>query len=678
VSSFPASLLSSRVHLITGRLPRVDRPFEALINFHAADRYRFRRGTTVDLVMAGEGSNPITDTVVPGPRVRAHIVGIVASAGDFVGIAGPGLMFGPGFQAAVHAPLFSLDLYAFRLRHPVDVDAFDASLRGVTGGRPVLYDEAGSGVAQVRRGFHVQAAALWILCAFLSLVAVFIFGQSLARTTTVESEDFATLTAMGMSRGSLFAVGMARAAIVAVGAGVVAGVSAFGLSALTPLGTARLAEPHPGPSAPGTLFALGLVTVVAVVLAVAVIPAWRVAKLRALRAQTAGVSMVARAVSAVIRRPAPGVGARFALEPGRGRSSVPVRSALAASVIGIVALLAALTVGASLDRLLVTPRLYGWNWDVAVPGNFAPGSKDLTELENDPAVAAVAVGTGYGGNLFRVDRSATQGFLIDRAKGDAGPTLLDGRVPTAADEVAIGPKTLRAVRSSIGRTVHVSLVGSNKANDMRVVGVVVLPFDGDTATVGEGLWMTLVGGRTFDPSLPAEDAIVQLVPGADRRTTAARLHARYQGESPSSAPPQTVRNLAKISSLTAILAGILAALAAGTLMHMLATSIKRRRRDVAILKTLGLDRRQVRGVICWQAAVFTGAAVALSLPLGALAGRSAWTLIAQSSGVAPSPGVPAGGFAIVAAVSVAGATLLALLPARSASRTRPALVLRSE
>ena len=678
VSAFPPALLTPRIHLVEGRLPRADAPDEALITFRARDRFHWHAGTTLNLPLAGAGTDPLSGHLVPGPTVHVHIVGIVAAPGDFVGIAGPGLIFGPAFPASLRSPIFSLDLYTFRLKRPVDRAGWDEGLRRLSGGKPIIYADAAAGVTQVRRAFHVQAVALWTMCAFLGLVTAFVFGQSLARDTTIASDDLPTLGAMGMSRGSRFAIGMARAGIVAAGAMAVGAAIGIGLSALTPLGTAHLAEPHPGPWVPGLLLIAGLVVIALAVLGSAVVPAMRAASLGRQSSASPRVSPVARFIGAITRRPAPGVGARFALEPGRGPSSVPVRSALTASVIGIVSLLAALTVGASLHRLLVTPRLYGWNWDLVVPGDFSPGTKDLAALQDDPAISAFGVGTGYGGNLLRMGDVATEGFMIDAVKGDASPTMLAGRTPTAADEIAVGPKTLRSINARIGSVVPVGLVGTDSTFRMRVVGTVVLPFDDDTATVGEGVYMTLQGGRRFLPSLPAEDAALRFAPGVDHRATAARLRERFQGDAPTIAPPQTVRDIGRMSALTAALAGILALLAAGTLMHMLTTSIKRRRRDVAILKTLGFDRRQVFGVIGWQSAVFTALAVALAVPLGALAGRWAWILIARYGGFSPSPGVPAARFALVAAASLAGAILLALLPARSAAATKPALVLRAE
>ena len=63
-------------------------------------------------------------------------------------------------------------------------------------------------------------------------------------------------------------------------------------------------------------------------------------------------------------------GVRFALDPGTGRASVPVRSALLGLAIAVAAVAGAATFGANLLRLVGTPSLYGQAWDVAYDGQF--------------------------------------------------------------------------------------------------------------------------------------------------------------------------------------------------------------------------------------------------------------------------------------------------------------------
>jgi len=63
------------------------------------------------------------------------------------------------------------------------------------------------------------------------------------------------------------------------------------------------------------------------------------------------------------------------VDPGQGRTAVPVRSALLGLVMSVAAVAAAVTFGANLLHLVHTPRLYGKNWDVAVDLSSRPSRR---------------------------------------------------------------------------------------------------------------------------------------------------------------------------------------------------------------------------------------------------------------------------------------------------------------
>ena len=63
-------------------------------------------------------------------------------------------------------------------------------------------------------------------------------------------------------------------------------------------------------------------------------------------------------------------GLRFALESGRGRNAVPVRSAILGAVLAIAVLVTTVTFGASLNNLISHPALYGWNWNYTSGRNY--------------------------------------------------------------------------------------------------------------------------------------------------------------------------------------------------------------------------------------------------------------------------------------------------------------------
>jgi putative ABC transport system permease protein len=62
--------------------------------------------------------------------------------------------------------------------------------------------------------------------------------------------------------------------------------------------------------------------------------------------------------------------------------------------------------------------------------------------------------------------------------------------------------------------------------------------------------------------------------------------------------------------------------------------IRRRRHELALLKTLGMTRGQVRAVVAWHTTRTLLIAAVLGGPLGVVAGRWGWRAFAGSLGVA--------------------------------------------
>jgi putative ABC transport system permease protein len=106
------------------------------------------------------------------------------------------------------------------------------------------------------------------------------------------------------------------------------------------------------------------------------------------------------------------------------------------------------------------------------------------------------------------------------------------------------------------------------------------------------------------------------------------------------------------------------------------SAVRRRRRDLALLKTFGLVRRQIRTVVRWQALTLVAVAIAFGTPIGVVIGRVAWNALATQLGVLPVAVVPSLLLALLAAGAVGLALLASLLPARAAARTPAGQLLR--
>ena len=142
--------------------------------------------------------------------------------------------------------------------------------------------------------------------------------------------------------------------------------------------------------------------------------------------------------------------------------------------------------------------------------------------------------------------------------------------------------------------------------------------------------------------------------------------------------PGDIRTYSRVRSTPLFLAGLLALLGAGVLTHLLVTSIRGRRRDLAILKSLGFVRRQVWTTVAWQASCVAIVSLVVGVPVGIAAGRWAWSAFAGSVGVVPEPAIPFLAAVLVVPITLVAANLVAALPAGAAGRVRAASVLRTE
>ena len=115
----------------------------------------------------------------------------------------------------------------------------------------------------------------------------------------------------------------------------------------------------------------------------------------------------------------------------------------------------------------------------------------------------------------------------------------------------------------------------------------------------------------------------------------------------------------------------------GTIAQTLVTSVRRRRRDLAILKAVGFVGRQVRASVAWQATAI--AATGLLAGPAARRGRRALGVDLLAQGFAIQPVAVASPVLLLAVPAVLLlANAVAAIPARTAARTRPAVVLRTE
>ena len=126
------------------------------------------------------------------------------------------------------------------------------------------------------------------------------------------------------------------------------------------------------------------------------------------------------------------------------------------------------------------------------------------------------------------------------------------------------------------------------------------------------------------------------------------------------------------------LAGTPPILGIAALGHALVTAVRRRRHELAILRAIGFTPRQTATTIVAQAATVAIVGLAVGIPLGIVLGRLTWQWVADATPLVFSPPVAVTVILLAIPVTIVVANLLAVGPARHASRLRPATVLRAE
>jgi hypothetical protein len=699
-----------RPKMIAGRLPNPNSPTEVFLNPTLARMLHAGVGSRIPIATATSVPKGFPN-VPPGPsnfkRLTVTVSGIGVGESQILPAnvldAQPEMDFTPAFYRTYStAPgVLGYDGVEVRLKPGVDHAAFRRQVEDLArkmGVGPAFVVDSATHADQVRRTLLPQVTALWLFAALAGAGLILVAGLVLSRRVLIGAAEYPVLRSLGMTRGQLITASLAEASILAVVGAILAVLVAILTSAFTPLGAARLAELHPGVSVDAAILGAGFLALVALIVGVAAIPAVRAASLRgdaAGQVEYTGADRPSAVAERITRGGLPataGVGVRMALEPGRGRTAVPVRSGTIGLAVALAAITAVFTFGSNLTGLIHTPRQFGWNWDAMVGSPFGFSSVPVGFLEKVQGVDRVT-----GGNLgtVTIDGQSIPAVGLDPHRGIA-PTMIAGRPPESDGEIALGSKDLRRLGASIGSTVTVQVAGTQRR--MRVVGEPVFPALGqgsfEPTGLGEGALVTATtlaavanqstGGRY-------QFAAIDFKPGADPNVVRAAIRRAAVTEPgchpPNSDPPclfiaptrpADINSYAAIQSTPFALAGVLTLLALALMAFMLITSVRRRRRDLAVLKTLGFRRGQVSASVAWQASLLALIAGVIGLPIGVIAGRWAWTVFAQQLGVPPSPVVPVALLLLAVPAGLLAANLIAWIPGRLAARTPAAVVLRSE
>ena len=96
-----------------------------------------------------------------------------------------------------------------------------------------------------------------------------------------------------------------------------------------------------------------------------------------------------------------------------------------------------------------------------------------------------------------------------------------------------------------------------------------------------------------------------------------------------------------------------------SLTHVLLSTMRRRRADLAVLRAIGWRPRELVATMRWQVLVLCGTALLIGVPLGLVGGRIAWNFFTHELGVAPGIVWPIGFIAAAVVVLLVLAGVLA-------------------
>ena len=291
----------------------------------------------------------------------------------------------------------------------------------------------------------------------------------------------------------------------------------------------------------------------------------------------------------------------------------------------------------------------------------------IAALERDHDVQSFS---GWQYNAADIDGVSVP-FLATHGPVSLTPPILSGHALEASNQIVLGPSTLAALHEHVGDTVVISYGSPGDypiyvpPTKLRIVGTATFPAYGSANSIhtsmGTGAWFSFgilpaameAALTSPEPTLNGPEVVfVKLRSGVSAATGRASLErivalsnrvlAKY-GDSVLLLGVQRPAEIVNYRSMGSTPSFLAAALALGALVALgvtLSFSVRRRRRDLALLKVLGFTRRQLAGTVAWQASIVAIVGIVVGVPSGIAIGRWLWILFARSIAAVPDPTVP--------------------------------------
>jgi hypothetical protein len=689
-----------------GRMADPGRAGEFVVDASTAKALGYHLGEEVPIgwltnTQASSGNLDPNSTIPVSQRARVKLVGVAGGQAttlfrDSDDANGPAIMlFTPALTNKLLECCSNDMLSALSLRGGDRyLSSTEAAVRQLLPkGLPFVYVQRDDVEATASETLRPEAIALGVFGGIAGVATLLVAGQVVSRRIRLRATDLDIVRALGADRSMILSDGLVGTLVAVLGGCLLAGLVAAALSPLAPLGPVRPFL-KVGVHIDWTVLVLGVAVLLVALATVAVVSAFLSLPTRS-RARDARVSPSWAATGAIRAGlpPSAVTGVRFALEPGAGRTAVPVRSAILGAILAVTVVVATVTFGSSLDTLVSHPALYGWNWTYDMDGGGGlgdvPGQAAAKLLDADPLVSAW---TGVSYSTLQLD-GVSEPVMGATPGATVAPPVLSGHVLQEQNQVVLGAATLRQLHKQVGDTV-VEEAHNERPVKLTIVGTATLPPIGVVGSshleMGTGAVLSdqLIppAARNLFAGTPGPNAILVRTKGGASEKALRSLQvigkkigiALNGGSVLEVQRPAEILNYGSLGSTPMLLGAALAVGAAVALGITLVTSVRRRRRDLAILKTLGFTKRQLAVAVAVQAGVAAIIGCAVGVPVGIALGRVLWDLFADEISAVPAPTVPAGSIVTIGLIAVALAVLVATIPGRLAARTSTARLLRVE
>ncbi len=527
--------------------------------------------------------------------------------------------------------------------------------------------------SSMRRSADVSIENQRVLLLTFSIVAGaaagFLIANSISEAVRAQTRQIGLLKAVGFTRGQLALVYLVQylglalvASLLGLGVGSVAAAlilrdlaAQFGEMLARPPLWIALAVPA------STLILAGLSTLW---------PVRRAVRLDAVQAIRTGAERPRRRAARLLPfPPSLAMGLSDAL-------SQPLRSLLTALGLAMASLTlaSAVTFIATVRELVSDPGLYGFDGDIYVyPSYYMDEAQMRRLIGQQPDVMAYYAERWDGFQFLGEEEVLYARFREGDLEAFQFP-IVEGRMFQAPDEALAGYGLARQRGLRLGDRVHVELEGQPAT--VRVVGIYR-----ENSNLGRMLMFSMETLRRVRPGVETGSHVLKLDPEADPQAVAEALQAASGDQlevtvASTGDAPADIRALKRVmAQLSLVLVGI----ALIGLFNSLWTGVRERRRELGMLKAVGMTPGQVARSVMVTAVSLAGIGYVVGVLVGVPGICMLMDMVARSVGFGPlRPPLDLVGLALILPGIVVAAVAGAIIPARRAGQISVVEALRYE